>query len=69
MASTLNDTRVVSTPAAVDRTEGAEALVEQTEASEGLRIARFCSLEEFLGLVFGVMTVCWIVGSMAKLVL
>ena len=59
MASTLNDPRVI----------GTTATVEQTEASEYLRIARFCSLEEILGLVFGVMTVGWIVMSLAKLAL
>ena len=59
MASTLNDSRVIRT-----------ATVEQTEPSdEGLRIAQFCALEEFMGLVFGVMTVAWIVLSMAKLAL
>ena len=41
MASTLNDTRVT----------GTTATVERTEASEYLRIARFCALEEILGLV------------------
>ena len=59
MASMLNDTRVISTTAPV----------EQTDTSEGLRIARFCALEESLGLVFGVMTVGWIVMSLAKLAL
>ena len=59
MASMLNDTRVI----------GTSATVEQTEPSEGLRIARFCALEESLGLVFGVMTVGWIVMSLAKLAL
>ncbi len=57
MASTLNDPRVIS----------ATKTVEQTEASEGLRIAHFCALEECLGLVFGVMTVVWIVLSIANL--
>ena len=57
MASTLNDPRVISPP----------ATVEQTEPSEGLRIAHFCALEEFLGLVFGVMTVAWIVQLIANL--
>ena len=59
MASMLNDTRVI----------GTTATVEQTETSEGLRIARFCALEESLGLVFGVMTVGWIVMSLARLAL
>ena len=59
MASTLNDTRVT----------GTTATVERTEASEYLRIARFCALEEILGLVFAVMTVGWIVMSLASLAL
>jgi hypothetical protein len=59
MASTLNDTRVT----------GTTATVERTEPSEYLRIARFCALEEILGLVFGVMTVGWIVMSLASLAL
>jgi hypothetical protein len=42
MASTLNETRVL----------GTKATVEETEASEYLRIAPFCALEEILGLVF-----------------
>jgi hypothetical protein len=58
MASTLNDTR-----AAISTL----ANVELIEPSEGLRIARFCALEEFLGLVFGVLTVGWIVISLARL--
>jgi hypothetical protein len=59
MASMLNDTRVI----------GTEATVEQTEVSEGLRIARYCALEEFVGLLFGVITVGWIVMSLARTVL
>ena len=57
MASMLNDTRAISTT----------AKVRQTEPCEGLRIARFCALEELLGLVFGIMTVGWIVMSLAQL--
>ena len=59
MASTINEQLVVSTP----------ATVEQTEVSEGLRIARYSALEELPGLVFGVMTVAYIVLSLAKLAL
>ncbi len=59
MASTLNDARAI----------GTMATLEQNEASEGLRIARYCALDELPGLVFGVMTVAWIVLSMAKLAL
>ena len=57
MASMFNSTRTINTTASV----------EQTEASEGLRLARFCSLEELLGLIFDLMTVGWIVMSLVQL--
>jgi hypothetical protein len=57
MASTLNDLRVIGTP----------ALQEPGESANGLRLARFCTLEEYLGLIFGVMTVAYIVMSFAAL--
>jgi hypothetical protein len=57
MASTFNDARAINTSATAD----------QTENSEGLRLARFCSLEEGLGLVFGVMTVAYVVLSLIAL--
>ena len=50
---------VISTP----------ATIEQAEVFEGLRFARYHALEEFPGLVFGVMTVAYIVLSLAKLAL
>jgi hypothetical protein len=59
MDSTINEQLVISTP----------ATVEQAELSEGLRIARYRALEELPGLVFGVMTVAYIVMSFAKLAL
>ena len=59
MASTINEQVVIST----------RATVEQTEVSEGLRIARYRALEELPGLVFGVMTVAYILMSFAKLAL
>ncbi len=59
MASTINEQLVISTA----------ATVEKTEVGEGLRIARYCALEEFPGLVFGAMTVVWIVLSLARLAL
>ena len=59
MASTINEQVVISTP----------ATVEQAEVFEGLRIARYCALEECIGLVFGVMTVAYIVLSLAQLAL
>ena len=57
MASTINDTRAIDTSAAAD----------QIEASEGMRLARFCTLEEALGLIFGVMTVAYMVLSLFAL--
>ena len=57
MASTINEQLVISTP----------ATVEQAEVSEGLRIARYRALEELPGLVFGVMTLAYIVMSFAQL--
>lgn len=57
MASTINEQLVISTP----------ATVEQAEVSEGLRIARYRTLEELPGLVFGVMTIAYIVISLASL--
>ena len=59
MASTINEQVVISTP----------ATSEETQVSEGLRIARYCALEEVPGLVFGVMTVAYIVLSLARLAL
>jgi hypothetical protein len=59
MAPTINEQLVISTP----------VKVEQTEALEGLLIARYRALEELPGLVFGIMTVAYIVTSFAKLVL
>jgi len=57
MATTLNDARTI----------GAAARVEQTEVSDGLRLARYCILDQMSGLVFGVLTVTWIVLSLAGL--
>ena len=53
MASTLTDARAINTAATAD----------QNETSEGMRLARFCTLEEALGLIFGVMTVAFLVLS------
>jgi len=57
MASTINDTRAINTSGAAS----------QIEASEGMRLARFCRLKEALGLIFGVMTVAYIVLSLFAL--
>jgi hypothetical protein len=39
----------------------------QAASSDGLRLARYCTLEEVVGLAFGVMTVLYIVTSLASL--
>jgi hypothetical protein len=59
MASTIDEQLVIST----------QATDEQTEVREGLRIARYRALEELPGLIFGVMTVAYLVMSLAKLAL
>ena len=47
MATTINDARAI----------GTVATVEQTEVSDGMRLARYCILDEMSGLIFGVLTV------------
>lgn len=59
MASTINEQVVIRTP----------VTAEETQVSEGLRNARYCALEELPGLVFGVMTVAYIVVSLIRLAL
>ena len=59
MASTIDEQLVISTP----------TTVAQAEVTEGLRIARYRALEELPGLIFGVMTVVYIIMSFAKLAL
>ncbi len=58
MAASINQTRVIEAP---------WTAVEQPEVSDGRRLARFCLLEELPGLIFGVMTVAYIVLSLAAL--
>lgn len=41
--------------------------MDQTAGFNGLRLARYCTLEEVVGLAFGVMTVLYIVTSLASL--
>jgi hypothetical protein len=48
---------------------GSPVAGEKAEPQKGLRIDRYCTLEELPGLVFGVLTVAYIVLSLAKLVL
>ncbi len=59
MAATINGTRAIE--AAPPRA------VEKTEVSDAMRIARYCTLEELPGLIFGVMTVGYIVLSLTGL--
>ena len=59
MDATINATRVVET--------APQIAVEGTEVSEAMQTARHCMLEESLGLIFGVLTVGYIVLSLAGL--
>ena len=58
MASMLNQAEVLRT----------SETVEQTEFSEGTRLARVCALDEMPGLIFGLMTLGYIIQSLAGLV-
>lgn len=59
MALTVNDARAI----------GAAATVEQAEVSDGLRLARYCTLDEMSGLVYAVLTLTWIALSLIGLAL
>ncbi|HEV2169964.1 MAG TPA: hypothetical protein VGR40_03395 [Candidatus Binatus sp.] len=59
MATTVNDARAI----------GAVATVDKTEVSDGLRFARYCILDEMSGLILGVLTLAWIVLSLAGIAL
>ena len=59
MAPRFNDAQAI----------GAMATVEQTEVSDGMRLAGYCILDETSGLVFGVLTVTWILVSLTGLAL
>ncbi len=59
MAATINQTRAIDAVPPM--------AVEETEVSDATRIARYCALEELPGLIFGVMTVAYIVLSLAGL--
>ena len=62
MASNLIDARAISAPqVTIERTE------RTPEVTEGLRLARYCALEEFIGLAFCVTMVAYIVLSLASL--
>jgi hypothetical protein len=57
MFSTLNETQAVDTA----------QTVELTEMSDGVGFARYRTLEELPGLIFGLMTVVYIVLSLSRL--
>ena len=57
MFSTLDETQAVDTA----------QTVELTEMSDGVRFAHYRTLEELPGLTFGLMTVVYIVLSLAQL--
>lgn len=57
MFSTLDETQALDTA----------QTVELTEMSDGVRFARYSTLEELPGLTFGLMTVVYIVLSLAWL--
>lgn len=59
MAATISQTRTIDTAPPV--------ALEETEVSDAMRIARYCTLEELPGLIFGVMTVGYIVLSLTGL--
>jgi len=59
MALTVNDARALSVVSPV----------EKTEVSDGLRLARYCVLDEMSGLVYAVLALTWIVMSLAGLAL
>jgi hypothetical protein len=61
MAATINETSRIEAAAPI--------LTQENEASEATRLARFCTLEELPGLVFGILTVAYIVLSLSGLVL
>ena len=59
MATTVNDVRALD----------AVATVEKTEVSDGMRLARYCILDEMSGLVYAVLALTWIVMSLTSLAL
>jgi hypothetical protein len=56
MFSTFNETQAMETP----------STLEQTEMTDGVRFARYLALEELPGLIFGLMTVAYIVLSLLR---
>lgn len=60
MAATINGTRACEAISSI--------AVPETQVSDASRIARYCTLEELPGLVFGLVTVGYIVMSLLQLV-
>jgi hypothetical protein len=56
MFSTLNETQAMETP----------STLEKTEMTDGVRFARYLALEELPGLIFGLMTVAYVVLSLLR---
>ena len=42
--------------------------VDQAQVREAIRLARYCALEELPGLIFGILTISYIVLSLTSLV-
>jgi len=59
MASMLNQAEVLRT----------SETVEQADRSEGVRLARGCALDELPGIIFGLLTLGYIIQSLAGLAL
>ena len=64
MASILNEAGAINATPTLEETQASS----KVEVSDGLRLARYCALEEFVGLAFGVGTMIYIVSSLAGLV-
>jgi hypothetical protein len=59
MATAVSDARAIDTV----------AMVQKTEVSDGMRLARYCTLDEMSGLAYAVLTLTWIVLSLTGLAL
>jgi hypothetical protein len=57
MAATLNNGQAITTPTTVG----------PAEITEGIRLARYCELEETVGLVYGVITVAYVLTLLTGL--
>ena len=60
MDSMFNEAGAISTPVTVEQTE-------VSEVSDGMRIARYSMMDELPGLIFGILTVSYIVLSLTGL--